>query len=328
MCTILASKGYEYLRFCLGDNMDLVKRVKTPYAVTAMAVDHNGSRVAVANAFKSEVLVFNIETGNQEATLAIDACPFESHTLSWNSRYLTAVAESGNKVYIWDNNLSIVHIENVWPCTVRQVIESDDTLILLLKLPYTSFMKANNIDHLDNIRTIRFGDSISIENRNIDGFENLSGVFSKSECYFIGNRMIEGNKWELSAITPNNGYFHLEDFPADRVKTSKNNNTGEITVLGTVRNGGRDGNSLFIINKDDSIVRYHLNKITDYSIHEIAPYKDSFVLMVSDNNDHYLLYDIYSEEHVYEFSEEPMDILLYENGMIIASLENIIIFLK
>ena len=49
--------------------MSIIKRIPTPYAVSALAFSSDKKCVAAANGLLPEVLIFDVETGNQLITI-------------------------------------------------------------------------------------------------------------------------------------------------------------------------------------------------------------------------------------------------------------------
>ncbi len=52
-----------------GSSMSIIKRIPTPYAVSALAFSSDKKCVAAANGLLPEVLIFDVETGNQLITI-------------------------------------------------------------------------------------------------------------------------------------------------------------------------------------------------------------------------------------------------------------------
>ena len=201
--------------------MNIAHKIRTPYAVSSIALSPDKRQVAVANGLLTEILIYDVATGEQVIQLETDAPSSYENTLLWKGGYLLAAAKSGTQLYVWDaGTFELKYRYEVGPSSIKSMDVDVDgrKIVLVLEKPIKAVMNKLGLQDVSNVLQLDLDTGELITEKSI-GRELMAGGYTgkNSSLSLLNNSKNEIGEWSLDEIE----VHCIKDGNADRLNASE-----------------------------------------------------------------------------------------------------------
>lgn len=183
--------------------MQISKVVKTPYAVSSVAISGERSRLAVGNGVLDEILIMDVDSGQQLTTLKLESPAGYENMLLWVGDYIIAAGSAGTVLHIWHgHHFRQLHRIDLKPCSLKSMSADPETgrLLAVLKRPMLAHLQKMGRTDMANVCEIDLA-SGQVIGETLIGRQLLAGGYmpgSEKRFMVVGNEQAGDGAWQFA----------------------------------------------------------------------------------------------------------------------------------
>lgn len=222
--------------------MQIRKVVKTPYAISSVAINGDCSQLAASNGVLDEILIMDVDSGQSLTTLKMESSAGYENMLLWAGDYIIAAGNAGTVLHVWHGrHFQQLHRIDLKPCSLKSMSLDPETgrLLAVLKRPMLAHLQKMGRPDMANVCEIDLATG-QIIGETLIGRQLLTGGYmpgSEKRFMVVGNEQAADGTWQLTAAFGRNDVdggqtVVIAGEPANHAMWAYNPNTQQYAVVG------------------------------------------------------------------------------------------------